>query len=62
MLLPRFVTCVPTVVIAVSAAYSCEPFTASVLAAVTRPAATLVIWRGAADVPTLTTPAGVPPA
>ncbi len=42
--------------------YSCEPLTASVLLAVTRPAATLVIWRSAPGAPTLTTLTGVAPA
>jgi hypothetical protein len=43
-------------------ALSCEPLIASVLVALIRPAATLVIWRSAPDAPTLTTLAGVVPA
>ncbi|WP_247873579.1 hypothetical protein [Burkholderia sp. LS-044] len=44
------------------AAKSCEPLIASVLVAVTRPAATFVIWRSAPALPTLTTLVGAPPA
>ena len=43
-------------------AYSCDPFTASVLVADTRPAATFVIWRSDPGAPTLTTLVGVAPA
>ncbi len=43
-------------------AFNCEPLTASVLVALTRPAATLVIWRSAPGAPTLTTLVGVAPA
>ncbi|CAB3775052.1 hypothetical protein LMG29542_08434 [Paraburkholderia humisilvae] len=43
-------------------AYSCEPLTASVLVPSTWPAATLVICRSLPVEPTLTTPAGAPPA
>ncbi len=45
-----------------STALSCEPLTASVLVGVTCPAATLVMVRGAAAVPTLTVPVGERPA
>src|SRR5690348_11718233 len=48
--------------IAWSVAYNCEPFTASVLVALTRPAATLVIWRSLPGLPTLTTLVGLAPA
>nr|WP_275924783.1 hypothetical protein [Burkholderia sola] len=45
-----------------SVAKSCEPLTASVLVALTRPAATFVICRSAPGAPTLTTLVGVAPA
>ncbi|VWC46673.1 ATPase [Burkholderia arboris] len=48
--------------IAVFVAYSCEPLIASVLVAITRPAATFVTWRSAPGAPTLTTLDGVVPA
>ena len=48
--------------IAVFVAYSCEPLIASVLVAVTWPAATFVIWRSSPGAPTLTTLAGAAPA
>ncbi|VWC46687.1 ATPase [Burkholderia arboris] len=48
--------------IAVFVAYSCEPLIASVLVAITRPAATFVIWRSAPGAPTLTTLDGFVPA
>lgn len=53
---------VESVSIAVSVAKSCEPLIASVLVAVTRPAATFVTWRSVPGLPTLTTLAGAPPA
>ncbi|RKT13478.1 hypothetical protein B0G69_6634 [Paraburkholderia sp. RAU2J] len=43
-------------------AFNCEPFTASVLSVVSRPAATFVICRSASFAPTLTTLAGAAPA
>nr|WP_265334711.1 hypothetical protein [Burkholderia sp. BE17] len=43
-------------------ASSCEPLIASVLVALTRPAATFVICRSAPGAPTLTTLVGVVPA
>ncbi|KVX80968.1 hypothetical protein WL08_12240 [Burkholderia ubonensis] len=49
-------------VVVLSPAYSCEPLIASVLVAVTRPAATFVIWRSLPTDPTLTTLAGFVPA
>ncbi|GAB7535762.1 hypothetical protein BGC_19780 [Burkholderia sp. 3C] len=48
--------------IAVFAANNCDPLIASVLAAVTRPAATFAIWRSLPGAPTLTTLVGVAPA
>ncbi len=53
---------VDKLLIAVFVAYSCEPLITSVLVAVTRPAATFVIWRSAPGAPTLTTLDGVVPA
>jgi len=58
----RLLTVVPSAFTAWLVALSWEPFTASVLVAETRPAATLVIWRGAAAEPTLTTLVGLAPA
>ncbi|MCY1181200.1 hypothetical protein D9M68_817630 [compost metagenome] len=49
-------------VTSVLVAASCEPLMASVLLALTRPAATLVMVRLAVPLPTLTVPVGVPPA
>src|SRR5690348_16627062 len=49
MLAALVLTCVPT-------AYSCEPFTASVLFCAIVPAATFWIWRSLPAEPTLTTP------
>ncbi len=46
---------------AVFVAASCEPLIASVLAELTRPAATLVIWRSVPAAPTLTTLVGFVP-
>src|SRR5476651_961448 len=43
-------------------AFSCEPFTASVDKALTRPAATFVIWRSDPTEPTDTAPTGAAPA
>ena len=43
---------------AVAVVNSCDPLTASVLAAETTPAATLVIWRSALNAPTETTAVG----
>ncbi len=43
-------------------AKSCEPFTASVLVALTSPAATLMICRSAPALPTLTIPFAIEPA
>ncbi|MOA21682.1 hypothetical protein D3C78_1421860 [compost metagenome] len=43
-------------------ANSCEPFTASVLSALRRPAATLVMVRLISSLPTLTVASGAPPA
>ncbi|WDD91001.1 hypothetical protein Bsp3421_000890 [Burkholderia sp. FERM BP-3421] len=53
---------VDKLLIAVFVANNCEPLIASVLVAVTRPAATFVICRSAPGAPTLTTLAGVVPA
>ncbi|KVN40103.1 hypothetical protein WJ63_29170 [Burkholderia pyrrocinia] len=53
---------VDRLLIAVFVANSCEPLIASVLVAVTRPAATLVTWRSAPAAPTLTTLVGFVPA
>nr|WP_321804242.1 hypothetical protein [Burkholderia sp. BCC1988] len=53
---------VDSVLIAELVANICEPLTASVLVALIRPAATLVIWRSAPAEPTLTTLAGLVPA
>ncbi len=53
---------VDRLLIAVFVANSCEPLIASVLVAVTWPAATFVIWRSAPGVPMLTTPVGLVPA
>ncbi|MCW0371534.1 hypothetical protein NB688_000976 [Xanthomonas sacchari] len=52
----------PTEVTSVLVANSCEPFTASVLVAATRPAATLVTVRSLPALPTLTVLDGVVPA
>ncbi|MCY1246361.1 hypothetical protein D9M72_595910 [compost metagenome] len=43
-------------------ANNCEPFTASVLSALRRPAATLVMVRLISSLPTLTVATGFPPA
>jgi hypothetical protein len=51
-----------SVLIAWLVAYSCEPLTASVLVALTCPAATFVSCRSPPAVPTLTTPTGAVPA
>ncbi|KVD84116.1 hypothetical protein WI88_16450 [Burkholderia ubonensis] len=56
------VTLVDSELIAALVANSCEPLTASVLVALTRPAATFVTWRSAPALPTLTTDVGVVPA
>ncbi|MGZ2749464.1 hypothetical protein V0P10_33375 [Burkholderia stagnalis] len=48
--------------VVLSPEYSCEPLIASVLDAVTRPAATFVIWRSVFSAPTLTTLVGFVPA
>ncbi len=53
---------VDRLLIAVFVANSCEPLIASVLVAVTRPAATFVIWRSVPGAPTLTTLVGLVPA
>nr|WP_321853493.1 hypothetical protein [Paraburkholderia tropica] len=58
----RLLMLVVFAVTCVLVAYNCEPFTASVLVADTRPAATFVTWRSAPAAPTLTTPVGVAPA
>ncbi|KWA85269.1 hypothetical protein WK57_19215 [Burkholderia ubonensis] len=68
VLLPRLsrlpvlpVTLVDSELIAALVANSCEPLIASVLVALTRPAATFVTWRSAPTLPTLTTDVGVVP-
>ncbi|OJB55622.1 hypothetical protein BGV59_05395 [Burkholderia ubonensis] len=53
---------VDRLLIAVFVANSCEPLIASVLVAVTWPAATFVTWRSAPGAPTLTTLEDVVPA
>jgi len=53
---------VDKLLIAWSAAYSCEPLIASVLVALIWPAATLVSWRSELGAPTLTTLVGFAPA
>ncbi|KWD93210.1 hypothetical protein WT47_32080 [Burkholderia stagnalis] len=53
---------VDRLLIAVFVANSCEPLIASVLVAVTWPAATFAIWRSAPGAPTLTTLVGLVPA
>ena len=61
-LLPRLFTRVPSAVTAWLVANNWLPLTASVLVAEMRPAATLCTWRSAPALPTLTTPAALPPA